>query len=726
MKKLIKWLLGLVAFFVVLLVLAIVLLPIFFDPNDHKPRIQTMAAETIGREVVLNGPIEWSVFPWIAINLNDVRIANAQGFKGNNLAEVEAVSARVKLLPLLKKEIKVGQVELQQPKINLQVAKSGQSNWQSILDTLTTSNTSENNDATATDLEIRGIAITDGQLLYTDAAADLKLEINALNFSSDAIKTGQPTMMSVEGQLLIPSMEISGDVDAAWQTENLEQSPTLTFNELSFNGQSGQVPLTLTAKEGAKINTAADSLNLERLQLDYGSMRLSTPVKGTHLSQQMALSGQLNLDKFSLAELLSEMGSSLENQAANQLSGEMQWSLIGDRLSLNNVNVKLDDSNIKGQVDIRHLSRLQGSFDFTMDQLNLDQYLPEGTEATASDAAVSESTAMDLGQMSGTIKLNQLQAAGVKMNDINLNIRTQGKNITVEPLQAGFYQGLIKTELRLQPDNTQGKLQVTHTMQDFQAGGLLTDLMGTDFLTGLGQLNADISVDEPFSASPLKTANGSLSYRLSDGDIVGIDVYQILQQSLSLLNKSDTVKLNEDLKTAFGLMEIQADVVDGVLKTNVLRLSSPYFDLTGNVEVDLDQQSIKGSIKPMLTNIPEGVLDERYQKLLNVRIPVKLRGNLLEPDVSIDIEKLILESQKAKIDEKKEELKEDLFDAILGTKKDKKKPSVDTPNAGDNPENQPMTEKEKKKAEKDQLKRDLLEGLLKSATDKDKDDDNDN
>ncbi|MEZ5472522.1 MAG: AsmA family protein [Marinicella sp.] len=720
MKKLIKWLLGLLVFFVVLLVLAIILLPILFDPNDHKPQIQEIASKAIGREVALQGPIEWSVFPWIAINLNDVSIANANGFKGDHLAEVQDVSVRVKLLPLLKKEIKVGQIELQKPKINLQVAKSGQTNWQSVLDTLTATQAAEGQEASSTELEIKGIAVTDGQLTYTDAAADLQLELNALRFSSDAIRAGQPTQMSIDGNLSVQAMEITGDLAAGWQALTLAQAPKLIFKELSFKGQAGQVPLKLSSQGEAVLDTSLDVFDLAALQLEYGNMRLSTPVKGTQLSQQMALSGQLKLDPFSLADLLSEMGSSLDNQAGNQLSGDMQWSLIGNRLVLKEVNVKLDDSTMKGQVDIRNLSRLQGSFDFTMDQLNLDLYLPKGTEAPVSDAAVSGSASMDLGQMTGKIKLNQLQAAGVKMSDINLNIKTQGKNITVEPLLAGFYQGFIKTELKLQPDNTQGKLQVTHQMQDFQAGGLLTDLMGTDYLTGLGQLNADIKVDEPFNARPLKTANGSLSYRLSDGDIVGIDVYQILQQSLSLLNKSDTVKLNEELKTAFGLMEIQADVVDGVLKTNVLRLNSPYFDLTGKVEVDLDQQTIKGTIKPMLTNIPQGVLDQRFEKLLNLRIPVSLKGNLLEPDVSIDIEKLILESQKAKIDEKKEELKEDLFDAILGSKKDKKKANADSEAVDELPENQEMTEKEKKRAEKDQMKRDLLEGLFKSATDKDK------
>ena len=202
-----------------------------------------------------------------------------------------------------------------------------------------------------------------------------------------------------------------------------------------------------------------------------------------------------------------------------------------------------------------------------------------------------------------------------------------------------------------------------------------------------------------------------MNYRLTDGDIIGIDIFNIIQQSLSFLNQQEAVETNAALKTEFGMMEVSAQIQQGILKTDVLKLSSPYFNLSGDVTIDLAEQTIKGTIRPMLTNIPEGVLDERYQKLLGVRIPVSLKGQLLAPDIAIDIEKLILETQKAKIDEKKDELKEDLFDAILGGDDKRDKPAESDDQTGD----ATMTEREKKKARDKQMKRDLLEGLFKSS-----------
>lgn len=756
MKKLIKWLLGLVAFFAVLLVLAIVLLPMFFDPNDHKPRIQEMAADSIGREVVLNGPIEWSVFPWVAINLNDVTVANEAGFTGDYLAKVEQVAVRVKLLPLLKKQIQIGQVELQQPHINLQITNSGKSNWQSIVERLGQDSSDPSSSSTTTDLEIEGISISDGQLSYDDGASDLRIQMNDLSFESEAIKAGSNTPMSLSAQIEVAAQELKGQLTSNWQAKGItdDSGMTMLIDALKFKGQVATVPLELSTSGQTTLDLSQDSLMVEDLNLSYGAMSLNTSVQGKQITENMSLSGLFIIDEFSLADLLADMGSPLNNQANNDFSGQMQWSLAGDRLQLNNIDMKLDESVVKGQVDIKQLSTLKGQFDLNINQLNLDQYLPnEDATPAAQNNVGTSSTALDMGQMNGEIKMGKLIAAGVNLSDITLKIRTQGKNLTIEPLQAGFYQGLIKTELRLQPDNRTEKLKLTHSMQDFQAGGLLTDLMGTDYLTGLGQLNADVNIDEPFSDRPFKTANGTLSYKLTDGDIVGIDIFQIMQKSLSLLNKTEAAASNEELKTSFGLMEIQADVKQGILKTNALKLSSPYFDLNGEVEIDLDLQTIKGTIQPMLTNIPKGVLNQNFEQLLNVRIPVTLKGSLLQPDFSVDVAKLLLASQQDKIDEKKEELKGKLFDKLLGTKKDSNSgpvnagPSHSGPNnagpsnsgpSNSGPSNSgpnntinglpqgdaapEMTEQDKKRSEKDQLKRDLLEGLFKSSK-KSKDDD---
>ena len=78
-----------------------------------------------------------------------------------------------------------------------------------------------------------------------------------------------------------------------------------------------------------------------------------------------------------------------------------------------------------------------------------------------------------------------------------------------------------------------------------------------------------------------------------------------------------------------------------------------------------------------------------------------LNGSLLEPKISIDIAKLILATQKEKIDQKKEELKDELLGKLLGSDKDDKEKAVDTNQSktgADDGEAAPeLTEKQKKR-----------------------------
>ncbi len=734
MKKLIKYFSILIGTVLVLAVALVIVLPLVFDPNDHKQTISDSIKSTIGREVRLDGEIKWSVFPSIALTFNDVKLANDPGFKGEYMAEMAQLSAQVKLLPLLKKDIQVGTVTFKEPQILLQMAASGNSNWQSILDALDSGNTSSSAETTdsSSDLEIRGISITDGKVRYNDTSAGLAFELNAVNFSTNRLSADQDSEIEISAEVMMPNEGLQGQFSSDLLAKNLlnEQDTELVFNRLSFDGildGDSKLPLTLNSDKSAVLNLGQDSLNFDQLSASLGSLELTTSVTGKNISSNMQLSGDLNLQQFDVDEFVAQLGAPLLNDANNELSGKAQWQFAGNSLKINGLTVNLDDYALTGDVNIKNLEQMRGSFNLAMDSFDADPYIPQ-SETSATQASSGSDAVLDFGHLDGNITIGKLSFAGLSLDNITLKMATRGADLTVQPLQADFYQGLIKTELNLKPKQQNNKLQLSHRMSDIQAGNMLTDLMGSEYMTGLGQLNADLYVDEPFSERPFKTAHGTIQYRLSDGDIVGIDVFDIIQRSLSLMGNQEAASQNKELKTEFGLMELDATVEQGILKTNTLSLTSPYFDVKGKVTIDLDAQTIKGSIKPMLTNIPEGVLSDDYKKLLNLRIPVALSGSLLEPNISIDVKELILESQKEKIEEKKQELKEDLFNKLLGNDKDKdkkrKNKDSDQPQE-ENAEQAELTEKQKRRQRKKAQQRALLEGLLGGGDKKQDDEDSD-
>ena len=69
--------------------LAGVALPHLVDVEAYRPAIVQAVKEATGRELVIDGPLQLSMFPQPRISARKVRFANAVGTKGAQMAAVE-------------------------------------------------------------------------------------------------------------------------------------------------------------------------------------------------------------------------------------------------------------------------------------------------------------------------------------------------------------------------------------------------------------------------------------------------------------------------------------------------------------------------------------------------------------------------------------------------------------------------------------------------------------
>ncbi len=686
MKKFFRFLLKTVFVLVVLLVGLIIILPMVIDPNDYKSEISEAVTSATGRDIRLDGKISWSLFPSVALKFEDVSLSNASGFKGD-MFEADQLAASVRLLPLLKKNIQVGQVTLIKPVINLQTNKFGVNNWDDLLEGQASTNTTEAN--SNIDLQVRGIAINSGTLSYVDEQGPSHIQLKDLNFDIDEVATDKASEISIIGQLLMPDTGLDAQLDAKLSISGLvaDTGIKMSFHRLRLDGQwsaDASVPLIVNADAG-EVDLVADTLRFNPLSIQLGDEHIMAQVSGNQISKVMNLHGEVSIKDFHMARLLKAMQAPLVNDADNIINGTAKWSMVNNQLEVSELQLKLDDYVMGGDLKITDLSAIKGQFNLNMDSFNLDQYLPQNEGEVSTTGSQSH---LNLGQLHGQINIGQLIAAGLELSDISLKVNTNGQRLDIEPLNANFYQGLIRSQLHLNAANQDKKVTLSHSMKDIEAGSMLQALMDSEYITGKAAMEASLSIDEPFSERPFKTANGMIDLSVRDGDIKGIDVFDIIQKSLSLTGQSEVQLQDENLKTEFGSLLFKAKINQGVLHSEELFLNSPYFKVRGNIKIDLDQQSIDGQIRPVLTNIPEAVLGPEFKKLLNVKIPVKLTGSLLSPSITIDLKSLIIDTQKDR-----------LLDKLLG-EDEKEDP------------NKPLTEKEKKKREKDRLKQALLKGLL--------------
>src|SRR5678816_1889363 len=112
-----------------LIVIGLILVVVFVDPNDYRDDIQRIVKEKTGRELTLSGDLKLSVFPWIALETGPASLGDAQGFGPEPFVSIKEAHVGVRLLPLLRGKVEVGSVRLDGARIRLITDESGRDNW---------------------------------------------------------------------------------------------------------------------------------------------------------------------------------------------------------------------------------------------------------------------------------------------------------------------------------------------------------------------------------------------------------------------------------------------------------------------------------------------------------------------------------------------------------------------------------------------------------------------
>ena len=130
MNKLIKWVLVGGLSFVGLIILILLILPFFVNVNQYKPYVEQKVSEATGRPFQIGNDLKLSLFPWAGIFFSDLKLGNPKGFGEDSFVEIESFECRIRLLPLLSRQIEVQKFIVNVPQVTLVKKKDGAVNWQ--------------------------------------------------------------------------------------------------------------------------------------------------------------------------------------------------------------------------------------------------------------------------------------------------------------------------------------------------------------------------------------------------------------------------------------------------------------------------------------------------------------------------------------------------------------------------------------------------------------------
>ena len=192
---------------------------------------------------------------------------------------------------------------------------------------------------------------------------------------------------------------------------------------------------------------------------------------------------------------------------------------------------------------------------------------------------------------------------------------------------------------------------------------LMKDLADKDLLEGRGNVALDVSSQGGSVDAMKKALAGTASLSLKDGAIKGINLAQSMRDIKAKLGtlqgkaEGTTQKARAGEKTDFSELTASLKIANGVARNDDLALKSPFLRLTGAGDIDIGAGRVDYLAKATLVNTSSGQGGKEADKVKGLTVPVRVTGPFEALSYKLELGDLAADMAKAKLDEKKDEIK---------------------------------------------------------------------
>lgn len=670
MEQPFKTIVSTIAAIALLLIAAVCILPFVFDPNDFKPEIAAAVKEKTGRELVLDGDLKLSLFPWIGVSTGKIALNNAPEFQDRPFATIEEGDVKVRLLPLLSKKVEVSRITLKGLVLNLAKNKQELSNWSDLLtgsDNKSVAPTStpgkQDHQPAPTDFTIGGIAIENAQINWDDLKTENHIEIKDFNLNTDKFAFDEPVNIAVSltasdnKAKVIQVIKLNTELSV---NEKLD-SFVLRHSELQLTSSGETVPgksmsTTLTVTDAA-LDMSQQTAKIYGLQLKSGDVTVSAELTGVNIKDKPTFQGPVTVAPFNPAKVLQQFAVALprmqDANALGNLSVNFDLSATADSADLQNLAMMLDDTKIKGFIDVTDFAVPAVSFNLDIDTLDADRYLSppdKSSKPIASPAVILAAAASALPveflrklNANGSVALGKLKVNGLSMQNIHLNLNAKNGTVTTQQSVKQLYQGSYSGNLSMNTRSDKPELAINEKIDHVQIEPLLKDLHGKARISGIVNASAQLQGQGAQAEELVTSLNGQLSFLFKDSVLKGFNLQKIIDEGKALIKGSDLPADAKNDQTLFSEVSGTATITNGLLQNNDLVAKSSKLRVDGKGSIDLISEAVDYKIDAKLINAEQ---PEQVKGAATINIA----GTLDKPSYSIDIASLLTDKNKAKID----------------------------------------------------------------------------
>ncbi|HEY1992462.1 MAG TPA: AsmA family protein [Gammaproteobacteria bacterium] len=657
MKKALKITGIVVGILMLVVILLAVALPFIFNPNSFKDDIARMVKQRTGRELVIQGDIKLSIFPWLGMQIGPMALSNAQGFGSVPFASINETDVHVAFWPLLHHEVEVGEVKLNGLNLDLEQDAEGHNNWHDISEHLAHAPAAggEEQAGRNVDLSVAGVSITDSQVRWTDAQKHQQYTISDFTLKLGAFASAKPLSVDSGFDFTGTNPAVQGHLDfSGTGSADLEHhlySADDSKLDLQAQGDAvpgGQLKATLRWQHLA-YNAEQASLAVNGLDAGAYGMSLHLEAQGKDIGKGASFTGSAKLARFSPRETLKALGhpnltDTRDATAFATAAGSFGFVAGGSSVAFSNVDFALDDTHLTGEASLKDFKTRALSFNLVIDKLNLDRYLPPqqaGTPDRPREEIDLDKVGVPLRTLraltaDGHLHVGSFTLLGAKAGDLDVTMNSAGGLMSVKPLTASLYGGTLEADLTVDasdPDpNTEPKVSEDFTFRGVQAEGLGQDLFKGTKLSGTLDLTGSVHGVGRLIGTLRRTVSGKLGFEVKAGAVEGVNVWDAIVREYAR-RQGQPAPAAAVPRTDFTDMRGTASITRGMLNNRDFSAALPGLSLSGAGKLDLADLALDYQLKGRVTGSAPGAAGLRGSS-----VPLHVSGTLgrisVQPDLS--------------------------------------------------------------------------------------------
>lgn len=442
--------------------------------------------------------------------------------------------------------------------------------------------------------------------------------------------------------------DINGAVTANLSSGAVDFSPLDLQAKLSDKSFKKEMPIHLVAPISANWKEGKIALNgfdLNALAINTkGQLLINLPALASTaavkppVTQGMSIAGNISTSPFNLRQLMQDLGMAAPvTKNANTLktiSVNSQISGNEQSVFLKGLKLKLDNTNLTGDVGVNDFKAPKINARLAIDSINVDDYLPPtDPKAKPSTGGLLPIELLKQQNLDVGLTIGALTVMNYPIKQFQVTAQANQGLVQVAKLAGGIYSGTFNLPTTIDVRGKEPVLTLQPNIQQIEIANLVQQFTKQDLFTGKANYQGKLQLTGNSVQAWLHSISGNSTLKFDNGVLKGVNMMKLVTSEMGkyqallpyVTGKNADTLANKQNDTQIASFLGEAEIKNGLVQTKALNADLRKGKIEGSGNFNLATLEADYQFKLVLNKEFVGENVAKYP------FPIRCKGNLNQP-----------------------------------------------------------------------------------------------